>query len=293
MALEAFRPTLWSRNLIVDIDKSLVFRNVVNTDYQGEITGAGQIVKINEIGDITVNSYTEDTDITIQTLTGAQKEMVIDQKKYFAFNVDDVLAAQSNANIMQSAMQKAGFAMADEIDQHIAGKYTEAGVTTSNLGTSGTDLDIYAVGDGVDQLVAVITNMHLALDNSNAPSMGRWCVMPAWMHAYLKFAGITDSTNRDGLKREDTGAYGNGYIGNLLGFDFYASNNVSNDGTTYRVMFGTRDAISYAGQVVRMESGRVEKQFGDYVKGLYVYGSKVVRPDHLGVAYLAAAGLST
>lgn len=292
MALEGFRPTLWSRNLIVNVDKSLVFKNVVNTDYQGEITGYGNVVKINEIGDVDVNDYTEGTDISIQTLTDAQKELVIDQKKYFAFSIDEVLKAQSNVTIMEKAMMKAGFNVADTIDQFIAAKYTEAGVTTANMGTSGTSLTIYSVGDGYDQMIGVLTNAHRYLDESNAPTQGRWMVVPPWFHQYLKFAQIVDNAE-GGMKGGDTSSFGNGFIGSAMGFNMFASNNVSNDGTQYRIMFGTPDAISYAGQVTKIESGRIEKQFGDYVKGLYVYGAKVVRPDHLGVAYLAAGGLST
>jgi biopolymer transport protein ExbD len=110
-ALAQFRPTIWASKLIVDVDEAFVFANLANRDYQGEITGKGNIVKINEIGSITVNDYTENADITIQTLTGAQKELVIDQAKYFAFNVDDVLAAQANVNVMSAAMQKAASRM--------------------------------------------------------------------------------------------------------------------------------------------------------------------------------------
>ena len=91
MALEGFRPTIWSKNFITNIEKALVYKNVVNTDYEGDIAGGARSVKNNEIGDITINDYTEDTDISVQTLTDAQKELVIDQKKYFAFNIDDVL----------------------------------------------------------------------------------------------------------------------------------------------------------------------------------------------------------
>jgi hypothetical protein len=294
MALEQFRPTLWSRSLIVDVEKALVFRNVANTSYQGEIAGAGSVVKINEIGDVTVNSYTEDSSLTYQTLSDAQKELVIDQKKYFAFLVDDVAQAQSNVEIVNAATRKAAHAIADEIDQHLAAKYTEAGVIdTSTLGTSvGTHQDVYASSSGNDSILAVITNMHKALDESNAPTEGRWVVWPAWAHAYLKYAGLVDNV-AGGMKMMPNGQYGNGFIGNLLGFNMFASNNVSNNGTAYRVMYGTPDALSYAGQVARVESGRHPDYFADYVRGLYVYGSKVVRPDHLGVAYLDPVGLST
>jgi len=293
-SLAQFRPTIWSSKLIVDVDEAFVFGNLANRDYQGEITGKGNIVKINEIGSITVNDYSENTDITIQTLTGAQKELVIDQAKYFAFNVDDVLAAQANVNVMSAAMQKAAHAIADTVDAHIAGKYTEAGLVTSGIGTSATDLDVYAVHlTAATSLLGVFTNMNRYANEGNMPTQGRWFAVPPWLASYITFAGMVDNWSKGGTKYGDPVSKGTGYVGSLMGWDIYSSNNVSNDGTTYRCMFGTPDALSFAGQVTKVEAGRVEKQFGDMVKGLYVYGSKVVRPDHLGVAYLAAGGLST
>ena len=292
MALEHFRPTIWSRNFIVNLDKAFVFPNIVNRDYEGEITGFGNIVKINEIGDITVNDYTEDNDITYQTLSDAQRELVIDQKKYFAFQVDDVAAAQANVSVMQAAMQKAAFAVGDVIDQFLAGLWTDNGVTTSGMGDTSTALNLYASGGGANSILGLITNAHRYLDEANAPSQGRWMVIPPVLHAYLKFAGITDNVTGN-LKREDGTPVGPGYLGNLLGFDFYSSNNVTGAATAKRVMFGTPDAISYAGQVTKMEAIRRDVRFADAVRGLYVYGAKVVRPDRLGIAVVNPSGLST
>lgn len=292
-ALDLFRPTMWSDQLIVDVEKSLVFRNVANTDYQGEITAAGNVVKINEIGDVTVNSYTENSSLTYQTLNDAQRELVIDQKKYFAFLVDDVATAQANVNIMSAAMTKAGHAIADTVDRYLAGLYGQAGVSDTNLGSSSTSQTIYAEGNGSDGVIGAFTTMHKALDESNAPSMDRWAVIPAWMHSYLIYAGFVADVSPNLKAGNNTGAMGNGFVGNVMGFNVYASNNVDNNGTQYRVMFGTRDALSFAGQVTKVESGRHSDYMADFVRGLYVYGAKVVRPDHLGTAYLAAGGLST
>jgi hypothetical protein len=140
-------------------------------------------------------------------------------------------------------------------------------------------------------MLGFITNAHRYLDEANAPSQGRWMVVPAFMHAYLKYAGLVD--NLEGGMKVQAGGMGNGFVGSVLGFDFYASNNVDNNGTQYRVMFGTRDAIGFVGQVENIETIRLEDYFADGVRGLYVYGAKVVRPDHLGVGYVAAGGLST
>jgi hypothetical protein len=281
-SLTQFRPTIWSSKLIVDVDKALVFGNLANRDYQGEITGKGNIVKINEIGDVTVNDYSENTDITIQTLTGAQKELVIDQQKYFAFNVDDVLAAQANVNVMAGAMQKAAFAIGNTIDAFIASKYSEAGVVTSGMGTAAASLSLYAVHlTAASSLLGLMSNMNRYANEANMPNQGRYFIIPPWLASYITFAGMIDNWSKGGAKFGDPVGKGTGYIGSLMGWDLYSSNNVSVSSTQYRCIFGTPDAISFAGQVTKMESGRVEKQFGDFVKGLYVYGAKVVRPDHL------------
>jgi len=289
-----FRPTIWSRNFIANMEKALVYKNVVNTDYEGDIAGGARSVKINELGNINIGSYTEMTDITVQTLTSAQKELVIDQQKYFAFSIDDVLKAQSNVTLMEKAMQMAAFNMANEVDEYIAGLYGGAGVATSNMGVSTAALSIYSVGDGYDQIIGLLTNAMRYLDEANAPTLGRWCVVPPWMHQYMKFAQIVDNVE-GGMKGGDTTAFGNGYIGSLMGFNIYASNNVSeaSAATNSKIMFGTPDAISFAGQIQSVETARPTLKFGDVVKGLYVYGAKVVRPDHLLTAYVTAAGLST
>ena len=292
-ALMGFRPTIWSKNFIVNMDKALVYKNVVNTDYEGDIAGGARSVKINELGDISISNYVEGVDISVQTLTDAQKELVIDQKKAFNFAIDDVLKAQSNVTLMEKAMQKASYNMADVIDKYIATLYDEAGVATSGMGTSSTALDIYAVSAGNANLLTLLTNAHRYLDESNAPTEGRWVVVPPWMHQYLKQAQIVDNA-AGGMKGGDTSGFGNGFVGNTMGFNIFASNNVSNvDGASYKVMFGTPDAISFAGQITSIKTGDIEKQFGEYVKGLYVYGAKVVRPDHLLTAYLDPTGTST
>ena len=176
--LSQFRPTLWASNLIVNVDEAFVGAGLVNRDYQGLITGKGNIVKINEIGDISVSDYTENEDITISTLTGAQKDLVIDQAKYFAFNVDDVLSAQANVAVMNGAMQKAAHAIADTVDTHLAGLYSGAGLTTSGIGTSATDLDVYATHlTAASNIVGLFTNMNRYADEGNMPN-DRWFWMP-------------------------------------------------------------------------------------------------------------------
>jgi len=277
MSLELFKPTLWSRRFIVNTDKALVARQVVDTSYQGEIQ-AGQVLKINEIGDVDVSSYTSTGGVTWQDIDDAQRELVIDQKQYFAFAVDDVDAAQMNVSVMDGAMQKASFAVADTIDQHILGKYGEAGVTNAtNLGSAAAGLNL-----NPSDMPSLITYMSRYLKESNA--VGRpWCIAPPWFMQLIRYASVTNGSNTFDTPNSValTGAVP------AMGFDFYESNNVQVDSTNdeYAIMFGTRDAIAYAGQLSKIEAVRREDYFADGIKGLYIYGSKVVRPDHLGVVY--------
>ena len=264
-----------------------MFRNVVNRNYEGEVR-YGNILKINEIGDITVSDYAASSGVTWQDVDDAQKLLVIDQKKYFAFAVDDVDAVQMNVSIMDGVMQKAAHAVADTIDQYIANLYSQAGVTNAtNLGSAATGLNLYS-----NDMPSLITYMHRYLDEASAPKQGRWCVAPPWMMQLLRYASIVQGT---GFLNDpnSAGLTGLGLPG--MGFIWYESNNVVVDSTAseYAIPFGSPDALTYAGQLEKIEAVRREDYFADGMRGLYVYGAKAVRPDHLGCAYANFTGLTS
>ena len=287
MALDQFKPTLWSRQFITNTEKALVYKNIVNTDYQGEIA-YGNILKINEIGDVDVSSYSSTGGVSWQDIDDAQKELIIDQKKYFAFAVDDVDAAQMNVSVMAGAMQKAAFAVANEVDTYIAGLYAQAGITnTTNLGSVAAGLNLYA-----KSMPDLITYMHRYMDEANAPKTGRWCVAPPWFMQLLKYALIVNGIAT--VSKFDAPGAVNMYPAMPgMGFDWYESNNVQVATTEYAIMFGTRDAITYAGQLEKIEAIRRESYFADGMRGLYVFGAKAARPDHLGVVYANLTALTT
>ncbi len=270
MAIVSFIPAIWSAKLLLNLHKNLVFANLINTDYEGEISGAGDRVKINEIGPINIGNYTKNSDISFQELTDAQKELIIDQLKYFAFQVDDVDKAQTKPKIMDGAMQEAAYGLKDAADQYVAGLYGGAGIT-SDLGTNASPLEIQS-GDVVEVVALIAQKM----DENNVPTEGRWMVIPPWFHNKMVLAKISsDKLNSEVLL--------NGRIGRFLGFDFSVSNNLDVDGTAdgTKILAGIKPSISFAGQIVQTEALRLEKRFADAVKGLYVYGAKVVRPSTL------------
>lgn len=110
-----FIPTLWSARLLASLDKNLVFEQMATTDYEGEIKGYGDAVKINSIGEITIKDYTGADIDNPDELTSTQVVLNIDQAKYFHFQVKDVVKAQANVDLMDKSMERAGYALADHI----------------------------------------------------------------------------------------------------------------------------------------------------------------------------------
>jgi len=284
MGLENFIPKLWSAKMLVRLRKSLVFGNIVNTDYEGEITGMGDTVHINEIGPITVSDYTKYGALSWQALTSAQKTLLIDQAKSFSFAIDDIDTIQQKPKVMNEAMQEAAYAISDTIDQYIASKYTDSAVVGS-AGTVGTSSTSLSVSSG--NIVETISYASRYLSEANVPDAARWIVVPPWVHQKLILAEIGISATA--VPKITTGNVLPGTVGNAMGFEIYVSNNVSNDGTQYRIMGGVRSAVSYAGQVSKIKAVEREDYFDQGVKGLYVYGAKVVRPNALITLYLAEA----
>ena len=267
MSVSNFIPELWSKRINQKLRESLVFGSVVNTDYEGEIGSGGDTVKINSIGDVTIGNYVPNsTNITPEQLNDYQTTLSIDTKKYFAFKVDDVDKAQVNANVMDEAMQSAAWGLKNAADESIAALYTGAANTITTTAI-----------DSTNAFAAVLT-LGQYLSQENVPEDGRWLVIPPWFKTKLLLAKALVTDN--GAAAD---AFTNGKVGRVGGFDVYESNNVSNNGTTYYIMAGTRKAISFAAQVNKVEAYRPEASFSDAVKGLYVYGTKVVYPDALAV----------
>lgn len=270
MAISNFIGTVWSARLLENLQKSLVYGNIANTDYEGEIAGQGSTVKINSIGAVTIGTYDKVAGIgDPQELTDSQKLLVIDQAKFFNFRVDDVDKAQSNADIMNGAMTEASYGLADVMDQYVASLYT--GVAAGNTIGDDTTPIVPTKADAYDYLV----DLGVKLDEANVASMGRFVVVPAWFHGLLAKSPL--------FTKSDV-VLANGKVGTAAGFDVRVSNNVPNTtGTKYKVIAGTTGAISFATQIDSIEAYRPEKFFADAVKGVQLYGGKLVRPSGIVV----------
>ncbi len=269
MSVENFIPQLWSAQILLANRKNQVFRRFCNTNYQGMITAQGDRVKINTIGPVTVSTYTKNsTTVSYQDLADASQWLVIDQAKYFAFGLDDVDAAQANADLMAAAMNDASYRLSDTADQYIAGLYAQAGVTTS-LGTTASPTSVTS-----SNVVTYMAQVARRLSDANCPEQDRWMVVPPWFHLKLRLAKIVNEVTTDA-------ALIDGAADRVMGFSIFVSNNVATSGSATKVLAGTTSAITYADQIVKTEALRLSTSFEDGIRGLHVYGAKVVKSDCL------------
>lgn len=302
MSLQNFIPEVWSSRLLVALRKALVYGSdmVINRDYEGEIAEKGDTVRISMIGDVTIANYARDTDIAApQALQDAQVTLTIDQQKYFNFAVDDVDRAQMNVKVMDEAISRAAYNLADVADQFIAANYTGVAAvnqgSANGLGDSGSPITLTS-----DNAYTTLVALRKVLNRANVPSAGRFCVVDPGYEAMLlldpRFVNYGTQANRqtaesgvlDGpnaLGGPQGGTPVNGLIGRMAGFDIFVSNNVPNtNGTLYKAIAGHPMAWTYAEQMTKTEAYRPPLRFSDAVKGLHIYGAKLLRPYALAVA---------
>lgn len=276
MSVANFIPTIWSARLLEHLDKKHVYAALLNRDYEGEIKNFGDTVKINQIGDVEIKDYTKNQDIDApDELSGDQLTLTIDQAKYFNFSIDDVDAAQVNPKLMDKAMQRAAYGMNDVTDKFCA-NLLYVGVAAGN--TIGSDEA--PVVPTKDTAYDLLVDLGTVLTEANVPTEGRWVVVPAWYHGLLlkdnRFVGNGTDYNKALIE--------GGQVGVAAGFQIWLSNNVPNTaGAKYKIIGGTNEAGSYAEQILKTEAYRPEKRFSDAVKGLHVYGAKVLQPKCIAV----------
>lgn len=275
-SLDTFIPKLWSAQLLTSLKKSLIYgqESITNRNYQGEISSYGDTVKIHAIGAVTVGDYTKNTDMTKpQSLTGSETTLVINQSKYFNFQIDDIDKAQQNPKVMAEAMNESAYALRNTADQFLAGCMV-AGMKEEHTIGSDDEPKVATKEDAIDYLV----DLGVILDEANIPEDGRFVVIPPFYHALIE--------KSDKWQHTETGVdiIKNGYVGRMAGFDVYKSNNVPNTTKTkYKIIAGHPMATTYAEQINEVEGYRPESRFADAVKGLHLYGAKVVRPEALAM----------
>ena len=266
-----FIPEVFSKLLQAKFYKKSILPAISNTDYEGEISGQGDKVIIRTVPAVTINDYAGT--ITTQELTTAKVEMLIDKAKYYSFKVDDVLAAQADINLLEGASTDASEGMRIAVETEVL-----SGAVTGAT-TIGSQTTISA-----SNILENILVMSKQLDELNIPEEGRFIVLSPEFISMLKQSELRQAY----LTGDSTSPLRNGMVGMVDRFKVFQSNMVytpasgSDSGYTH-VLAGHPKALSFASQFTNTETVRMESTFGDQVRGLKVYGSKVVTPDALVV----------
>lgn len=281
MSFETFIPEVWAAELLTSLKKSLVFAgpDVANRNYEGEISEAGDTVTINSISRPTIAPYVKNvTSITPENLSTAQRKLTVDQAFYFAFEVDDIDRRQMAGDALPEAISEAGYGLADTADQYVEALIGASVASANALTTTSITTGALAYTN--------LIRLKVALDNANVPDDGRrYVVVPPWYHGLLldeaKF--VANPQNPDGAQ-----ALMNGQVGRAAGFSIKVSNNCALvTGDDYRVTAGHPMATAYAEQINSVKPYEPEDAFSDAIKGLHLYGAKVIRPT--AVATLTAS----
>lgn len=263
-----FKPTFWSKYIQTELAKELVIANFTDYEFEGEIK-YGERVKIVGAVRPTIGTYKPGTDINIEKLGDNAQYLDIDHADYFAFEVDDVDKAQSTPGYLDTEFNEAKVALAEAEDHalaEIAGKGAKPEMTSSSI-------DISQATDPFDSIDAGLTKLY----KNNVSTKEELAADLNADHIVLlrkKLASLfTD--NVDYIKKGAVGKYNNTLL--------RLTNNLYNDGTDDYELLRTRKALAAANQIDKLETCRKEKGFASIIKGLNVYGGKVVRPKELYV----------
>ena len=268
MAITNFISTVWSENLYRALDKQYVAVANCNRDFEGDIKEQGNTVKICGLGAVKVSSYTRNTNMNApETLSDTACDLVIDQAKYFNFQIDDVDRVQASPRLMELAMKNAASALANDADAYVFGLYENAGIKMQETGVSADNI--------VDKLINARTKLHL--NNVSDPGDIVIEVSPEVAALILKSKIKLASDNGESME--------NGCIGNVAGCKVYVSNNVVKTGSgtavVHQCLVRTKRSVAFAEQLSEIDAYRPELRFADAVKGLHLYGAKVVYPNEM------------
>lgn len=302
-----FIPEVWSGKLIEKFYEATVLGAIANTDYEGEIKNQGDTVNIRTRPDVAIADYSADMDLVVTRPSSAKLQLLIDQGKYFNVALDDVMELQSDIDMLSIWAEDAAEQMKIAIDTDVLDFLTNVAATGNGFddivaenkgataGAISGDIDLgfntlqtnaVLVDNGGTNASPIdyILRCGQVLDEQNVPESGRFMVIPAWFAALVKASDLKDAS----LAGDGTSILRNGRLGMIDRFTLYVSNLLLDTETTgaFPVLFGTTSGLTFAAQFTKMETIRSERSFSNLLRGLQVYGRKVVKGEALGVGFI-------
>jgi len=298
-----FTPEIFSQKVLKFFRRASVAEDITNTDYAGEIENYGDTVRIIKEPTITVSAYSRGSVVNPQDLADDQTTMVVDQANAFAFKIDDIEERQSHVNFEALATSSGAYSLKRKYDANVldamatnAGLTGESGASVtqvSGIGTLGSALDIGGATTPGDTAINTMLAMAEALDNESVPEENRWFVAPPAFYKHLFSAGAKFAEVQ--VTGDATSPLRNGLVslGNIAGFQCYKStalvsnggtdqvtlSGLATDGTENVILGGHMSATATASHIAKTEVVRSTETFSDIVRGLHVFGRKVLRPE--------------
>ena len=284
-------PAVYSQKVQKFFRRASVVEDITNTDYAGEIENFGDTVNIVKEPSITVSDYARGQTVNTQTLADDKLQLTVDQGSYFAFKVDDIEERQSHVNWESLATSSGAYSLKKNYDYNVLKNiYDNASTSAGNTGTDASPID----GDAAtDTLADVISAAKTVLDGNDVPEENRWFVAPPAFYKQLRKAGakiMDQSVMNDG----SASSMRNGMVTDrpLFGFRLYSTNAIavssgaaasktfgSSGSNEYALLYGHQSAVATANHIAKTELIRDPDSFSDIVRGLHVFGRKILRSD--------------
>jgi hypothetical protein len=313
----AFIPTLWSGKLLAKFYQNTMLSEIANTDYEGELKNQGDTIRIRLAPTITISDYTVGQNLNYEVPTPIYQDMQVNKGKYFGVQVNDVLSYQADMNLMNMFTEDAAKQLKIQIENEVFfNSFVTEGPAAANIGaTAGAISAAYNLGTDVtpidqatpENVLKAILRMSTVLDEQNVPEDGRWLIISPFDRQLLMQSSIAQAY----FTGDQSSVIRTGKIGMLDRFSVYVSNllprgaaakalvagltdtstgaAVANAKARRTMIAGTKAATSFAMTVNKTEPLRNQTDFGDIVRGLAVYGRKVVKPQALVVAQVGTS----
>lgn len=277
MAISNFIPSVWRENLFAQLDNNYVGVKHCNREYEGDIIGKGSVVNIPGLNKVNVFNYVKGTDMSApQSAISEGNQLVIDQAKAFNFLIDDVDRVQNNPKLMDEAIRNAAKALAKAAEKSVFGIFNSGTDLKEDFGV----MQEFCYGVSSDNVIDYIIGGITSLYQRDVTNTDDIFIEVSPDIAGLIFKAKAELGIKDGLSMET------GHIGNINGCKVYVSNNITvesdhEEGYFSRCFIRSRRAIAFAEQLSEINAYRPEKRFADAVKGLHLYGVKLVKPSEI------------
>jgi len=292
-----YTPQIYANKTLIKFYLNTVFGDIANTDYEGLIKSQGDKVIIRTVPDVTIRDYVKGQDLTYESPDSTAVELEINKAKYYALRIDKIDEVQNDIKQMDKWTDDGGKRLAISIDTDVLGSFytgahaknvgNTAGAKDAayNLGSTGTPLELHtgqSAGNDINP-IDLIMYAEATLSEQNVPEdEGRWIVLPTWACMLLQTGDLRRADSQGAPAAQDV--LRNGKLGRLGNFTIYRSNNLPKSGANTIIPFGHKSSLTFASQLVDTEVLPHPTAFGTIMRGLQVYGWKVIKPEALGYA---------